>query len=71
MWDVTGWALVTWFKLTVLLGVLVGIGWLALGSESGLFWLITVGAILTELHIVRQLGREWGHEARFRWWWAR
>jgi hypothetical protein len=71
MWDVTGWALVTWFKLTVLLGAAVGIAWLSLGAQHGAFWLITIGAILAELHIVRQLAREWGHEARFRWWWAR
>lgn len=71
MWDVTGWALITWLKLTALLGAVVGVAWLTLGTESGAFWLIAIGAVLAELHIVRQLAREWGYEARFRWWWAR
>jgi len=71
MWEVTGWALATWFKLTLLFAAAVGIAWLALGADSGWFWAITAAAVAAELHITRQLAREWGHEARSRWWWVR
>ena len=49
----------------------VGTAWLMLGDDSGWFWIITATAILLELFFSRQLVREWGHEASFRWWWAR
>ena len=71
MWEVTGWAFLTWLKLTVLLAGAVGVAWLILGSGSGLFWIITATAVLLELHMARQLAREWGYEASYRWWWAR
>ena len=71
MWDVTGWALVTWFKLTVLFTVSVGVTWLIAGTDSGWFWLVLVVAVLGELFITRQLAREWLHEATFIWWWPR
>jgi hypothetical protein len=71
MFETTAWALITWLKLTALLAGIVTVAWLLLGTDHGGFWLITIGAILTEGWIVRQLAREWGHEARFRWWWVR
>jgi hypothetical protein len=71
MLEVTGWAFLTWLKLTALLALVVGGAWLALGSDSGWFWLITAAAVLLEFHLARQLVREWGHEASYRWWWAR
>lgn len=71
MFDLTAWALITWLKLTALLVAVVTVAWFALGTQSGLFWLITIGAVLAEGWIIRQLAREWGHEARFHWWWAR
>jgi hypothetical protein len=71
MWEVTGWALATWAKLTALLALGVGVAWLLLGAGSGWFWAITSGAVLVDLYLARQLVREWGHEARYRWWWAR
>ena len=71
MFEMTTWALITWLKLTALLIGAVTVAWFALGTQSGAFWLITIGAVLAEGWIVRQLAREWGHEARFRWWWAR
>jgi hypothetical protein len=71
MWEVTGWAFATWLKITAALAAAVGVAWLVLGAESGLFWLITLAAVLLELFFGRQLVREWQHEASFRWWWAR
>jgi hypothetical protein len=71
MWEVTGWALVTFVKVTIGLVLAVGTAWLVLGDGSGWFWLITATAVVTELFLARQLVREWGHEASFRWWWAR
>jgi len=70
MWEITGWALLTWLKITILLGIAVGIAWLVLGSESGWFWIITGSAALLDLFLARQLVREWGHEASYRWWWV-
>jgi hypothetical protein len=71
MWEVTEWALVTWFKITLALAAAVGTAWLVLGTESGWFWVVTAAAVVLELYFARQLVREWGHEASFRWWWAR
>ena len=71
MWEVTSWAVVTWLKLTALLVGIVAGAWLWLGTGSGWFWVITAAAVGAECYIVRQLGREWGLEARLRWWWAR
>ena len=71
MWEVTGWALITFIKVTFGLAVTVGIAWLVLGDNSGWFWIITGTAVMAELFLARQLVREWGHEASFRWWWAR
>ncbi|WP_425570824.1 hypothetical protein [Pseudonocardia adelaidensis] len=71
MLDMTGWALVTWLKVTALLVAIVTGAWWFLGTQHGAFWLIVVGAVLAEGWTVRQLAREWGHEARFQWWWLR
>jgi hypothetical protein len=71
MLEVTGWALLTYLKITFGLAVVVGIAWLVLGDDSGWFWIITAAAVALDLFMGRQLVREWGHEASFRWWWAR
>ncbi|OJY42710.1 hypothetical protein [Pseudonocardia sp. 73-21] len=68
MWAVTGWAVATWLKLTVLLALGVGAAWLWL--DSGWFSVACIGAALAELWALRQLGREWAYEARSSWWWS-
>lgn len=70
MLAVTGWAATTWLKLTALLTVLVGGCWFALGTGSGWFWLVALGAVAVEVHLTGQLAKEWAHEARSSWWWA-
>jgi hypothetical protein len=70
MWAVTGWALATWLKVTVVLVALVGAAWLAWGAHSGGFLLAVTGAGVLELYTVRQLCREWAYEARSSWWWS-
>lgn len=70
MWDVTGWALAVWLKITAFLAVGVGVAWLVLGDGWAWFWAACVGAVGLEVVAVRQLGREWSSEARSSWWWA-
>jgi hypothetical protein len=70
MWAVTGWAVATWFKCTLLLAAVVGVVALVCGIGSGWFWGALVGAGVLEVWAVRQLGREWSYEARSSWWWA-
>jgi hypothetical protein len=70
MWAVTGWALTTWLKVTVFLLLGVGVAWLVWGAHSGQFLLALVGAALLETYAIRQLCREWAHEARSSWWWS-
>jgi hypothetical protein len=70
MWAVTGWALTTWLKVTVVLVVLVGLAWLVWGVHSGQFVLAAIGAVLLEGYTIRQLCREWAYEARSSWWWS-
>lgn len=70
MWAVTGWALATWAKFTLLLAAFVGVAWLACGTGSGGFWAALLGAGVLEIYAVRQLAREWAYEARSSWWWA-
>ena len=70
MWVVTGWVIATWLRVTLTLTAAVVVGWLALGTHSGAFWLISCAAILAEGYLSRQLLREWAHEARLGcWWW--
>ncbi|WP_219414867.1 hypothetical protein [Pseudonocardia nigra] len=71
MLDVTGWAVLTWLKLTALLALAVGVCWLTLGTDSGWFWIAAAAAVVLDLYIARQLAREWGYEASLRWWWTR
>ncbi len=68
MWAVTGWALVTWLRVTVLVAVGIGAAWL--WCSPGWFTACAVAAVLIELWAVRQLGREWASEARSSWWWT-
>jgi hypothetical protein len=70
MLAVTGWALATWLKSTLLLAAIVGVVWLVYGAGSGWFWGALVGSCVLEVWAVRQLGREWAYEARSSWWWA-
>jgi hypothetical protein len=71
MLDVTGWVLAVWIKWTLALALGVGIAWLALPAGSGWFWVIVIAAAAIEWFIIRQLAREWVHQAHFSWWWAR
>ncbi|MFP5022527.1 hypothetical protein [Pseudonocardia phyllosphaerae] len=70
MGTTTLWALRTWFKLSLLLGLLVGVVWVWFGTGSGWFWTAIAAACVTEYYVVRQLGREWSWEARATWWWS-
>ncbi len=70
MWAVTGWALATWLRVTVLLGLGVLLAWLTL--DPGWFWLVAGLAVLADCYAARQLCREWTHEAHLTcWWWPR
>jgi hypothetical protein len=71
MWAVTGWVIATWLRTTLALAAAVTVAWLALGTQSGAFWLICVAATAAELFLSRQLLREWNDEAGLRWWWTR
>ncbi|MFC4949037.1 hypothetical protein [Pseudonocardia sp. GCM10023141] len=71
MIDVTGWALLTWLKITLALAVGVGLVWLALPAGSGWFWVAVLAACVMEWFTIRQLGREWVENARWHWWWTR
>lgn len=71
MWAVTGWAALTWLKLTAALAVAVGMCWLFLGTGSGWFWGITLAAVAIEVQATRALAAEWSAEARHSWWWTR
>lgn len=70
MGTVTGWALRTWAKLTVLFALIVGGVWLFYGSHSGWFWTAVLAAVVAEYYVTRQLAREWSWEARANWWWS-
>ncbi len=70
MWDVTGWALAVWLKITALLAAGVGVAWLLLGDGSDWFWAAWLAAVGLEVYAARQLGREWASEARSSWWWS-
>jgi hypothetical protein len=69
MWAVTGWAVATWLRITVLLALGVAAGWWLL--SPGWFAVCCLGAALVELWAIRQLAREWAYEARLTWWWSR
>ena len=71
MWAVTGWVIATWLKISIALAAAVAVCWLALGTHSGVFWLVCVAAGLGEAYLSRQLLREWNDEAGLRWWWNR
>lgn len=72
MWAVTGWVIATWLRVTLALAAAIAVTWLALGEQSGAFWLICLGALTVELYLSRQLLREWSDQARFLcWWWNR
>jgi hypothetical protein len=68
MWAVTGWAVVTWLRVTILLALGVGAAWLWL--SPGWFTASCAAAAIVELWAVRQLAREWAYEARSTWWWS-
>ena len=68
MWAVTGWAVVTWLKISIALAVGVGAAWV--WCSPGWFVVCVVVAVLVELWAIRQLAREWAYEARSSWWWS-
>ncbi len=61
MWAVTGWALATWARVTVLLGLGVLLAWLTL--DPGWFWLVTGLVTLAALAVVVATIR-WGLRVR-------
>lgn len=69
MWAVTGWAITTWLRVTLLVGLGVGAAWL--WCSPGWFVACAAAGALVELWAIRQLAREWAYEARWSWWWAR
>jgi hypothetical protein len=69
MWGVTGWAIATWLRVTVLLGLGVGAVWL--WCSPGWFAFCVVVAVLAEIWLLRQLAREWSYQASASWWWTR
>jgi hypothetical protein len=71
MWGVTGWALATWLRITLYLGVGVGVCWLVFGASSAWFVLACIVAVLADLFAARQLSREWCWNAAGTWWWTR
>jgi hypothetical protein len=68
MLSLTGWALLTWLRITVALALLVGLVW---WLAPAWLWLAVGAAVLAECYVIRQLGREWSWQARAHWWWAR
>jgi hypothetical protein len=69
MWHTTGWAVRTWLKVTLLLGVLLAVAAIAWGIGTRPFVLAVIVAVLVELLTIRGLCREWAFDARGRWWW--
>jgi len=69
MWGVTGWALRVWLRITILVALGVGAGWLWL--TPGWFTLAVIGAAVIELWAIRALTREWSYQASATWWWTR
>jgi hypothetical protein len=67
MLSTTGWALKTWFKITLALAVAVFFVWLCLSTAC--FCLAVIAAVLIDLWVIKSLYREWVFEASFRWWW--
>ncbi len=68
MWAVTGWAVVTWLKISIALALAVGAAWLC--CSPGWFVVCVIAAVLVELWAIRQLAKEWASEARSSWWWS-
>jgi hypothetical protein len=68
MWAVTGWAIGIWLRVTLLVALGLGAAWL--WCSPGWFVLFVAAAVLVELWAIRQLAREWAHEARSSWWWS-
>lgn len=68
MWAVTGWALTTWLRVTLLVALGVGAAWL--WCTPGWFTVAWIAGAVIELWAIRQLAREWAYEARSSWWWT-
>jgi hypothetical protein len=69
MGTVTGWVVLTWFKITAALGLgVLGVGLLCDRPGSMIAALIVAG--LAEVWTVKALAREWVAEARTSWWWT-
>lgn len=71
MWEVTGYCLITWLRITTILAILVGIAALVWGLGSVPFWLILATAVGLDWLAIRGLAREWSYHACGRWWWPR
>lgn len=69
MWSTTGWVVRTWLKVTLLLGVLLGVAALVWGVGTKQFVVAVIVAVVVELVAIRGLCREWAFDARGRWWW--
>jgi hypothetical protein len=69
MLSTTGWCLLTWLKVTVVLAVAAVLVGLFCGFDSGQFVLAVVAGVVLDLLAIRGLIREWAFEARGNWWW--
>jgi hypothetical protein len=71
MLHTVGWALRTWFTITVGLAVGVGLVWLCT-DRPGYTLAAIICAGLVEVWVIRALCREWVLQARlWCWWWSR
>jgi hypothetical protein len=69
MTSITGWALLTWLKITAALGLCVLGVWL-FADTPGYTVLAVIVAGIVEIWSVKALAKEWASEARTCWWWT-
>lgn len=69
MGTVTAWALRTWLKVTLVLGLGVFGVWL-FSDHPGEVLAAVIVAGLVEIWTLKALAREWAYEARTAWWWS-
>ncbi|MGH3611251.1 MAG: hypothetical protein ACRDRK_01230 [Pseudonocardia sp.] len=68
MWAVTGWAAITWAKLTTVLALVLVVCWWQLDPVG--FAVACAGAAFVQLWLIGALAGEWAAEARSSWWWT-
>ena len=68
MLSLTGWALLTWLRITLTLAGVIGLVW---WLAPAWLWLGLLAGAAVQVYVIRQLGREWSWQARTHWWWSR